>query len=284
MKQVLIPTDFSKNAWNATAYALNFLKDEECTFHFLHTYTPAFYRMDYVMGGPTFSAIPDASVERSLIGLEKVVERAKKEFSNPKHHYNTLSSFNTLTDEIKDVCKKRKIDLIVMGTQGATGATEIFLGTNTVYTLRKAVVPVLVIPEGYAYKSIKKILFPSDYWSDYKTEELQPLLDIAKELEAEITVFHVNEEYDMTDAQLKNQGFLEEKLTEVKHHFVLEKEQLMPNAVSHHIEEKQIGLLAMMNRKHSFFERLMVRQNVDVLGFHITIPFLVLPDTAPLNT
>lgn len=283
MKQVLIPTDFSKNAWNATVYALNFLKDQECTFHFLHTYTPAFYRMDYVMGGPTFSAIPDTSVERSLIGLEKVVEMAKKEFSNPKHHYNTLSSFNTLTDEIKAVCKKRKIDLIVMGTQGATGAVEIFLGTNTVHTLRKAKVPVLVIPESYAYKKVKKILFPTDYWTKYKTKELQPLLDFAKELEAEVTVFHVNEEDDMTNAQLENQTFLKEKLTAVKHNFVLEKEQLMPNAVSHHIQEQQIGLLAMMNRKHSFFERLMIRQNVDVLGFHITIPFLVLPDTAPLN-
>ncbi|WP_420601120.1 universal stress protein [Flagellimonas sp.] len=284
MKQILIPTDFSKNARNAIAYGLNFLKDQQCNIHFLHTYTPAFYRMDYVMGGPTFSAIPDPSVELSLIGLEKSVNYAREKFPNPNHKYNMLSSFNTLTDEIKTSCEKWNIALIVMGTQGATGAKEIFLGTNTVHTLRKAQVPVLVVPEKCEYRKVETILFPTDYLSDYKMEELEFLIDQAKMLNAEITVLHVNEKAHISEIQKKNKQLLAEKLKDVKHKFAWDNENFMPNAIHQFIQENDIDLLVMMNRKHNFFERLLIKPNVDTIGFHITIPFLVIPDTASVIT
>ncbi|WP_420322023.1 universal stress protein [Flagellimonas sp.] len=284
MKQILIPTDFSKNARNAIAYGLTFLKDQQCNIHFLHTYTPAFYRMDYVMGGPTFSAIPDPSVELSLIGLEKTVSQAKEEFSNPNHKYNMLSSFNTLTDEIKASCEKWNVELIVMGTQGATGAKEIFLGTNTVHTLRKAQVPVLVVPEQCKYKKIETILFPTDYWTDYKMEELEFLLDQVKMLNAKIIVLHVNERAHISETQRKNKQLLNEKLKDVAHQFEWDNESSMPNAIHQFIKKNDIDLLVMMNRKHNFFERLLIKPNVDSMGFHTTIPFLVIPDTAPLVT
>ncbi|WP_190811016.1 universal stress protein [Flagellimonas sp. S3867] len=284
MKQILIPTDFSKNARNAVAYGLNFLKNQQCNIHFLHTYTPAFHRMDYVMGGPTFSAIPDPTVELSLIGLEKTVNYAKEKFSNHKHKYNMLSSFNTLTDEIRTACEKWDISLVIMGTQGATGAKEIFLGTNTVHTLRKAQVPVLVIPENCTYSKVKTILFPTDYLSDYKMEELEFLIDQVKVQNAEIVVLHINEKAHISEIQKKNKQLLAEKLKDTKHKFAWDNENLMPDAIHQFIQKNDIDLLVMMNRKHNFFERLLIKPNVDTMGFHTTIPFLVIPDTAPVTT
>ena len=128
MKTILIPTDFSANAWNTISFAMKFLKAERCTFYFLHTYTPAFYRMDYVLGGPEFSAIPDKGVDASISGLEKSLAAVKEQFGNPKHIYETVSAFNVLTDEINELIEKKSIDLIIMGTQGASGAKEIFWG------------------------------------------------------------------------------------------------------------------------------------------------------------
>nr|WP_299345384.1 universal stress protein [Allomuricauda sp.] len=283
MKQILVPTDFSENAWNAIVFAKNLFKDQECVFHFLHTYTPAFYRVDYIMGGPEFSAIPDSGVERSLAGLEKTKEKIERLYPNPKHRYNTLASFNTLTDEISEVTKERNIEAIVMGTQGATGAVEIFLGTNTVHVLRKAKIPVLVVPNGYSFTAVNSILFPTDYWSDYKVEELGFLLDFAQDQKAEIVVFHANEEHDLTEAQQKNKMLLSTKLKEIKHRFVLDRDNLMPNAVYKYINDNNTELLAMMNRKHNFFERLIIKQHIDAFGFHIDIPFLVIPDTANVS-
>ena len=54
--------------------------------------------------------------------LAEMKERAEAQFNNPKHTLYTHSAFNVLVDEILDVVKKEEADLVVMGTQGATGA------------------------------------------------------------------------------------------------------------------------------------------------------------------
>jgi hypothetical protein len=36
MKNILIPTDFSENAWNAIVYAASLFKKNECSFYLIH--------------------------------------------------------------------------------------------------------------------------------------------------------------------------------------------------------------------------------------------------------
>ncbi|MEJ2163176.1 MAG: universal stress protein, partial [Robiginitalea sp.] len=254
MKTILIPTDFSDNAWHAISYAMNFFKDEQCKFYFLHTYSPSFYRMDYVLGGPSFSAIPDVGVDISLMGLEKTVEDVKKTYANPRHSYEIVSSFNTLTDEIEELVRKKGIDMVVMGTQGASGAKEVFLGSNTVFVIRKASISVMAIPEKVKYHPVRNILFPSDYMAAYKPEELQPILRMARMHQARFTLLHVNEENGLSPAQKDNKAHLERHLEELDYETVELDGQLMPNAVLRYIDEHPVDLLVMMNRRHSFFE------------------------------
>jgi len=283
MKTILIPTDFSANAWNTISFAMRFLEAERCTFYFLHTYTPAFYRMDYVLGGPEFSAIPDKGVDASLSGLEKTLAAVKEQFGNPKHIYETVSAFNVLTDEINELIETKSIDLIIMGTQGASGAKEIFLGTNTVHVIRKATIPILVIPSGFTFTPFKKILFTADYWSKYHRNELYTAIEIAKLYNAEITVLHIKEEYDLTKAQEENKAYLSLCLAQVQYEFKEERGTFMPDAVIDYLEKHPFDLLVMMNRKHSFFERMLTRQHVDQIGFHVQVPFLVIPDTSKIS-
>ena len=283
MHNILLPTDFSENAWNAIKFALNLFKDQDCTFYILHTYTPAFYRMDYLIGGPSFSAIPDVGVERALAGLEKTKADIQKGFANARHSFKTLSAFNMLTDEINEVSEQKNIDMVIMGTKGATGAKEIFLGTNAVYVIRKSMVPVLVVPEGVHSRQINKILFPTDYWSKYKKDEFSVLTELAKMCRAEVTVLHVKEEYDLSEKQLDNKDHLDENLGSVAHKFDELKGGLMPDAIMKYIAEDSFDILAMMNRRHSMLEQLLWPQNVERIGFQVKIPFLVIRDTAKIS-
>ncbi len=283
MKKILLPTDFSDNAWNAIAYSLEFFKTEACEFHILHTYMPIFYRVDYMMGGPITSAIPDTSVDTALAGLNKTLERIKLEFPNVKHQFKTRSSFNTLTNEIMELAANQDFDLIVMGTQGATGTKEIFLGTHTVSVIRKSNIPVMAIPNEYSFKEIKSIVFPTDYRSLYKKEEIQFLLDIAKMLQIKLTILHIKAEYDMSEKQKANQAALLNYLDDIPHSCVEKKGTLMPEGVHEYIKLHQAGLLVMMNRKHGFLERLLFKQNVDSIGFHSEIPFLAIRDTSKIE-
>jgi len=279
MKKILLPTDFSDNAWNAIVYALEFFKNEECEFYILHTYTPTFYRADYMIGGPMVSAIPDVGVEVAQAGLDKTLVDIKLKFKNPKHKFKTLSAFNMLTDEVQEVVEQKNIDFVVMGTQGAAGAKEIFLGTHTVHVLRKSKIPVLVIPKKYKYQEIKSILFPTDYAIPYVKEDLNYIMDVAKMHNAKLTILNVKDDYSPTDSQIVNRKSLEVYFGALDYVVNQVKGKLMPDAIHEFIAQHNIGLLAMMNRKHSFLERLLIKPNVDSIGYHTQIPFLVIRDT-----
>ncbi|MDC6352106.1 universal stress protein [Zeaxanthinibacter sp. PT1] len=279
MKTVLIPTDFSTNAWNAIAYVLQLFKNDEVKFYLLHTYTPAFYRVDYFLGGPEFSAIPDVGVERSIAGLEKTLTQISQQYPNKKHKFETISAFNTLTDEVRDQCKAKEIELIVMGTQGASGAKQLFLGSSTVFVIRKSSIPVLAIPENCSFKEIGNILLPHDYLSCCDAIDLEPLVFFAKHQKAKINVLHVKAASDLTEQQLKNKAQLKEHLSDLPHLFTELHGESMPNAILDQADSDDFQLLVMLNRKHSFFEKILIRQYVDQVGFHVKIPFLIIRDT-----
>ena len=283
MLKILLPTDFSANANNAIDYALNFFHKRKCLFYILHTYTPAFYRMDYLLGGPSFSAVPDIGVDISMEGLEKTKANILQNHPNPLHRFKLVSAFNLLTDEINSTITEKDIDMVVMGTQGASGAREIFLGTNTVYVIRKTSVPVLVVPASFRFKQTRKILFPSDYWSEYKASEIRTLLEIATLNKAEVTILHVKEEYELTKKQEEHKNHLKAMLKEIPHRFEELKGGQMPQAIMDYLDEDPFDLLVMMNRGHNFLERIMWRQNVDQIGFHVQVPFLVIRDTSPID-
>lgn len=275
MKNILIPTDFSKNAWNAIVYAMQFLKNKKCTIYFLHTYTPAFYRMDYALGGAMYSAIPDIGADSALAKLEKTLEDVKEQFPDPNHTLEMVSAFNTLTDEISELTKKKNIDLIIMGTQGATGAKQLFLGSNTVFVIRKVLTPILVIPSNYTFVPVRKILFPSDFRNTYKNEEVQVINETADLFDAEITLLNLWEVFKLDKTQEKNKDVLQALLHNASYKEVQIQGKKLPNAILDYIAYNDVDLLAMMNRNHSFFERLLIKQSVDQIGFHVRIPFLV---------
>lgn len=245
-------------------------------FYLLNTYTPAIYRVDYLIGGPAVSAIPDIRVDVSLAGLERSVEKITKEYPNPKHQFQTISEFNTLTDEVDQVCKKEGIDSIIMGTTGASGAKEIFLGSNTIHLIRKATVPVLAIPEGFSFQKLNTILFPTDYQEGYNKEDLKVLIEMIKKFNATLHVIHAVEEI-LTDTQLENKKLLKTLFGDLPVVFQDITNEYLPNSIHAYIEQNNIDLVAMMNRKYTFLQRLLFRQNIDSVGYHCAVPFLVLP-------
>ncbi|NER10875.1 Nucleotide-binding universal stress protein, UspA family [Muriicola jejuensis] len=284
MKRILLPTDFSPTARNAIEYALAMFEKESCTFYLLHTYTPAIYRVDYLLGGAAISALPDAEVGRSAEGLDKTLSEMKKMSKNPEHRFEIVSAFNILSHEINELTESKKIDLVIMGTKGATGAKEVFIGSNTVYVLRKASIPVLVVPDKVAYSPIKEILFPTNYLSRYKKFEIQHILNLATSEDAMVTVLHVKETPELSEEQLANKAYLDKLLENTAHTFIELQDTRMPYAVIEYLEKESFDLLAMMNKKHNLLEQIFSKQNVDHVGYHIKIPFLSVRDTSEFGS
>ncbi len=137
MKKIILPTDFSDNAYNAIKYALQLFQGVETTFYLLHTYTPPIFQVENLFYRPSDDGMVDSYQRRATEKLKGLQLRIQEQFDNPEHTFVVRGVFNTLPEEGHYMAKREKADMVIMGTQGATGAKEILFGTNTTEVIRR---------------------------------------------------------------------------------------------------------------------------------------------------
>ena len=176
MKNILVPCDFSKPAINAFRFALDIAGKSKGTVYLLNVIElPAIH--DPII-------MPVISFEKEF--LNELKEKTTKEFDKIINRYKpdavevkTEVAFGAVSRMIQDFIKKKKIDIVVMGSHGATGIREYFIGSNAEKIVRNSPVPVLVLKE--AYKGpVENIVFPNTL----ETEKQDKLIAKVKELQA----------------------------------------------------------------------------------------------------
>ena len=277
MKRIILPTDFSDNSINAIRYAMKLFRDEECTFYLMNTYTPAIYQTEYVLHSPGQIGLGDVYQSDSIDQLEELEKKLNNEFKNPKHEIMTHSAFNILVDEVVSMTENEEADLVIMGTQGASGAKEIFLGTHTVHVIKKSKCPVIAIPAEFEYEAPKSVLFPTDYEVDYSSEEMKEFLKILRLQKAFVHVIHISTGYGLTDLQVENRNKLDQLLKDIPHKFYDLPGQAIIEGINNFQNEYEVQMLVMIQNKHTFLERLFIEPIIKKIGFHVSIPFMVLP-------
>ncbi|MBT8234777.1 MAG: universal stress protein, partial [Bacteroidia bacterium] len=215
-KHVIVPTDFSETADRALEYARALFRSDSCSFHLLNTYTPAISHSRFMATSLHGSVMEESVQSASEQGLQELVDSLLKKNANPLHTFNTISSFNILTEEICNISEGNDIRLVVTGTTGKSGLKEVFLGSNTVRILNSAQeCPILTIPPEANFTPPKQIAFITDYKRNFSAAVLQPLLDIASTYGSKIRVMHIKEEQELNKHQQSNKSILEEYLSKL---------------------------------------------------------------------
>ncbi|MDC6351932.1 universal stress protein [Zeaxanthinibacter sp. PT1] len=281
MMKIILPTDFSENSFNAIRYAIKLFENEEVIFYLMHTYTPAVYRPEYVLEFPGQIGLGDVLQQQAQEKLKAAVEKLESEFNNPLHSFIPHEAFNTLVAEILEMTVNEGAHMVIMGTQGATGAKEIFLGSNSAHVVKRSTCPVILIPNDFEYEHLTEVLFPTDFEISYDQHELAPLINLVKMHGSSIEVLHIATGYPLAPDQKAHKEQLDRVLKEVPHLF----HELPPCEIIDGINQFQIktkvNMLAMIRNKHTFFERLFIDPVIKKLAFHIKIPFMVMPHTNP---
>ncbi len=280
MKRILIPTDFSDNAWNAIFTALKLYTDVTCHFYLLNAHEPNFANLMGNKGKQRLGFIYDSMEAYSNQELDKVMDYLKKNHKNDKHTFEKISRTDELVSAIKEIVLKKNIEIIIMGTQGATGAKEVFMGSNTVKaikTIRNR--PFIVVPDNYDFKALNKIVFPTDFTRPYESFELKPLVELASLWKTNILIFQVGQEFLMTDTQITNRELLSERLEEIAHDFFdVEFKTSVVDAIGHFTKEQDGDLVSLVHYEHTFMERLIREPVIKKVAFHSKVPMLVLPE------
>ena len=142
MKHILVPTDFSDNAWNALKYGIELFQKTKCTFYLVHinpipTYSGAGTSLRTASEDFRQNILKESKLElQNLLG-----QIAKETTQTSKHTFVPIALYDFFVDAIKRESENKKIDLIIMGTKGASGLKKATIGSNTGDVITKVKCP-----------------------------------------------------------------------------------------------------------------------------------------------
>lgn len=275
MQHILIPTDFSKNAWNATSYALKFFKGQKVSFHFLHIDISMQVNdsLDLHSAGPTFKK--EISKELKL-KMKNWIQQVYTCCPNPKHTYIESIIQSTFIEGVRSYIKNHTIEFVIMGTKGASGIKEMTIGSKTGSVITRVRTPILVIPEEATFKKPLNIGFPTDFNLKYNQKVINTLITVAEEHKSAIRVLRVAQtEKPLDNTQINNKELLNELLNN-RHSFHEIENPNLENGIQTFVTTLKIDFIAMVAKNLNFYQRILFKPQVEKISYHINIPFLIL--------
>ncbi|MEM7187417.1 MAG: universal stress protein [Bacteroidota bacterium] len=275
MKNILLPTDFSDNSHNAIQYAMELFRGTQTCFHFLNVHKAGEFVLDNLMTAAPGSSLHQAVLKDSKKQLQEFVAHFKEVYRSENFEFKLFVDYDTLTHSVEQMIRHEAIDLIVMGTNGATGAGEVLFGSNTLHIIRNIDSPLLVIPQNYNYKPIGSVVFTARKCKDVRDERAEPLIELLRSTGAELHILKIKG--NETSKQTHNCGaclvdalaglnHTSHTLTGVPEHF----------AVSAFIQLNNPGLHAMFVERESFLDRFFHGNCTAKISLGTHIPLLVL--------
>lgn len=270
MKNILLLTDFSENANNAIHYALHFFKNEKCTFHLMHVHKISGYTSSDLLYSNKES-IYETITKEPKQKLEALITSFKSKFANKNHTFEQHIDFDVFVDAIKQVIKVKSIDYVVMGTNGATGAKEVLLGSNTINVLRKVNCKTLIVPENYAFSPVKALLLPLDPKDVTTSTAFAELLELVESYQLHLHVLRVNPITENVEQEEEDTFNL--AITDSKYFIV--NNVPMDYAISTYLQVNTIDLMALFVQKEGFFEHFFSNPNTKISISKISKPMFI---------
>ncbi len=274
MKNILLPTDFSKNSINAIRYALAFFKNTETNFFVLNIQKTSNYTTSELMSTSGTSSVYEAVLDDNKKALQELTKKLKKEYASEKYSFKALLDFDVFTDAMKQAVSSNKIDMIIMGTNGATGAEEVIFGSNTLKVIRQVDCPLITVPEGYEFKKIESVLFSTNH-KKFPFSKLKPLTETLVIHNAVLKVLDI-EEKSSEVSTTEIESFLE-SIPESINYTIDTIVGITPfDAINAFEQLFPVELHAMFVEKQSFLDRFIFGSKTSKINYNSKVPMLIM--------
>jgi|SRR5690554_203763 len=277
MIKILFPTDFSNAAENAFFYALQLTRKLNAELVLAHVYElPDLGRALHNTSKEVFEIMEMETLEN----FRKSVETLRRKAENNGYadvDFKHLMAEGQTVPKIIELAKKEKANYIVMGTTGATGLKEVFLGSVAAGVIDNSPCNVLSIPEEVSPKNtIDRIA----YLTNYKDEEVVSFNEVNKfatSLGATVCSIHFEKEVSEIN---------EKQMQDWKNKLGVNNEDLDSYVVTgNNLEEaicdlyikQNIDILAIQPRKRNFFTQIFKRSISKQIVQRLSIPLFTLP-------
>ena len=279
MKRILVPTDFSGCADNAVNFAVQSAKILPVEVTLLHAFeVKGDVYTDYMGVNKEFNQSLLDEVYNKLALLKSSIEETEGIV------VATYIFKGTVNEAILQTAEDKNIDLIVMGTLGASGIKEKVWGSNASAIIGNSKVPVMVIPYEYEWKKPKNILIATNHF-EKEPAILNFLFNLADLYKArmQVAVF-TNEDDDNTITLLEHTRKTQEYEIMLKKKYkeeMLTATQLFGKefevTLEDYIRQNEIDILAMVTYQRSLWARIFHPSITKRMSYHTKIPLLAIP-------
>ncbi|HEY5370097.1 MAG TPA: universal stress protein [Hanamia sp.] len=277
MQKILVPTDFSNNALKAVGYAAEIAKKSGASIFLLHVIEPTINMATMQTDSSRKMVLEERKAELNL---------SLKSIANvyPQIKVVPFLVGGAVVSSILEYAENEKMDMIVMGTKGASGLKKFFIGSVAAEVIGKTKIPVLTVPVSYEMEEPDAIVFTTNQFEKNK-DILEKIIAISKLFSA---VIHVVVFRGIDGDEIANLIYNDEQLSDylkfLKENFPDEifKGELLEgkdfeNEIGRYTNKNGIGIIAMVTYPKSFFEKVLQKSVTKNMAFHSTIPILAIP-------
>ena len=186
MKKILVPTDFSKHAEYALKVAAQIAKKDTSEIIIIHMLELPTTGNDAITSSheiPELMLFKNAAISK----LDSLMDAPYLQGIK----VSKVIQFELAFDGIMNNGKSENADLIVMGSHGASGFQEMFIGSNTEKVVRNSEVPVLVIKREEENFNAKQFVFASDFSEEIK-KPFEKVVAFANKFDSHIYLLNIN--------------------------------------------------------------------------------------------
>ncbi len=274
MKQILLLTDYSENSKNAMNYALQLFEKQKCTFHVLNTQKTSRYTTSDLLSS-TNTSVYNSLIKKNKQKLDSFVKKIEEKYQTENYTIKTIVDYDALTDAINQYVEVEKIELIVMGTNGATGAKEVVFGSNTIQVIRKVDCTTLIIPEGFEYKKPKNILLPLDLNDSLSNHAFLNLHSFVKKHMGSLHLLRIKPKNETSKEEKVDQEQIDNLLIDASYSYHKISHVPIHYTVDSYLQSNNIDLVALLVQKESAFERFFVGSSTKKISSHLRTPLLI---------
>lgn len=278
MKRILVPVDFSPTSIKAFRYAVEIASKSGGNIILYHLYTPA---KSTTVG--VFENIRAYNQELETSNLKRLQRLKKKVLSDGiEVPVSTLVGRPPVVNNILGFAEHNHVDMIVMGTQGASGLKKVIVGSVAAKVVAQSDIPVLLVPEKYELNPIEKIVFTTDIQkADRKA--LPVVFDFANLYNALVTLVNLNDPSHQYDEKEKKDFemyayYIQRDFNDSRVQFQQLKTTSVIKTMENLHEEIPYDLLVMARRKLSFLNRFFQKSFTKKMAYITKQPLLIIPE------
>lgn len=275
MKTIIVATDFSKEAENATEYAAALAQQIGGEILLFHLYTPSIHIAN---SRPSPNAF-DEAINRVQARLDDRVKIIVDSYAVPATSYIGNAVGNMQEEIERLIAANADSALLVMG-MAAKSLEQDLLGNTTTAVIHRLNFPVLAVPFDAKFKGIDRILFACDNLQGIHRIILERIQELALKVKASVEIFHVTNrirklrEDGIDDETIATFG---EGLEGVTYYYKDVESNVVIKEIQNELTTTNADLLIMMPNKYGFWASLIHRSKTRIMASGITIPLLSIP-------